>query len=240
MEADPDLAAELRLARPGDQVAEVAAGPGQPNGGAIEQTVAFYRVPGTGLGTLDSDEAEVARSRGFDVIEQTVRTESLDQLLSQFIGDTGREIHFMSIDVEGAEAQVLAGLSLSQYRPWVLCIEAVEPGTSNPSHSSWEEKLLSAGYLYACFDGINRWYVATERSELRDLISTPFNVIDAGQYGWRTAQLSDLDHRSNLAFNRVGWQYELIRDELRQAVPTSEYEKRIHELSGALTLVEGS
>ena len=240
VEADPDLAAELRLARPGDQVAEVAAGPGQPHGGAIEQTVAFYRVPGTGLGTLDSDEAEVARSRGFDVIEQTVRTESLDQLLSQFIGDTGREIHFMSIDVEGAEAQVLAGLSLSQYRPWVLCIEAVEPGTSNPSHSSWEEKLLSAGYLYACFDGINRWYVATERSELRDLISTPFNVIDAGQYGWRTAQLSDLDHRSNLAFNRVGWQYELIRDELRQAVPTSEYEKRIHELSGALTLVEGS
>jgi FkbM family methyltransferase len=126
VEADPDLAAELRLARPGDQVAEVAAGPGQPHGRAIEQTAAFYRVPGTGLGTLDSDEAEVARSRGFDVIEQTVRTESLDQLLSQFIGDTGREIHFMSIDVEGAEAQVLAGLSLSQYRPWVLCIEAVE------------------------------------------------------------------------------------------------------------------
>ncbi len=240
VEADPDLAAELRLARPGDQVAEVAAGPGESHGGAKEQTLTFYRVPGTGLGTLDFKEAEVARSRGFDVIEQTVRSESLDQLLSKFIDDSDREIHFMSIDVEGAEAEVLGGLSLTRYRPWVLCVEAVQPGTSTPSHSTWEERLLTTGYLYTCFDGINRWYVAAEHSELRELISIPLNIIDAGQYGWRTAQLSDLDHITNLAFNRVGWQNELIQGELSSAVPISEYEKQITELSSALSLVEGS
>lgn len=233
VEADPDLAAGLRVARPGDVVAEVAAG-------SQAGELVFYRVPGTGLGTLDPLEAEVARSRGFAVLEQNVPVERVDSLLSSFLGDSPREIHFMSIDVEGAESLVLAGLSLREFRPWVLCIEAVEPGTSKPSHSGWEPQVLAAGYLSAGFDGINRWYVAAEHSELQESISIPFNVIDAGEFGWQTARGRQLDQRSNLSFNRIGWQNELLNSEVAGSVPTREYEKQIHELRDALTLVEGS
>ncbi len=233
VEADPDLAAGLRVARPGDVVAEVAAG-------SDAGELVFYRVPGTGLGTLDPTEAEVARARGFEVLEQNVPVERVDSLLSSFLGDSPREIHFMSIDVEGAESQVLAGLSLREFRPWVLCIEAVEPGTSKPSHSGWEPQVLAADYLSAGFDGINRWYVAAEHSELQESISIPFNVIDAGEFGWQTARGRQLDQRSNLSFNRIAWQNELLNSEVAGSVPTSEYEKQIHELRSALTLVEGS
>jgi hypothetical protein len=146
----------------------------------------------------------------------------------------------MSIDVEGAESQVLAGLRLREFRPWVLCIEAVEPGTSKPSHSGWEPQVLAADYLSAGFDGINRWYVATEHSELQESISIPFNVIDAGEFGWQTARGRQLDQRSNLSFNRIAWQNELLNSEVVGSVPTSEYEKQIHELRSALTQVEGS
>ncbi len=233
VEADPDLAAGLRVARPGDVVAEVAAG-------SDAGELVFYRVPGTGLGTLDPAEAEVARARGFAVLEQNVPVERLDSLLSEFIGSSRRNIHFMSIDVEGAESLVLAGLSLREFRPWVLCIEAVEPGTSKPSHSGWEPQVLAADYLSAGFDGINRWYVAAEHSELQESISIPFNVIDAGEFGWQTARGRQLDQRSNLSFNRIAWQNELLNSEVAGSVPTSEYEKQIHELRSALTLVEGS
>jgi FkbM family methyltransferase len=233
VEADPDLAAGLRIARPGDVVAEVAAG-------AQAGELGFYRVPGTGLGTLDPVEAAVARSRGFEVLEQNVQVAAMDSLLSRFTGESPREIHFMSIDVEGAESQVLAGLSLREFRPWVLCIEAVEPGTSKPSHSGWEPQVLAADYLPAGFDGINRWYVATEHSELQGSISIPFNVIDAGEFGWQTARVRQLDRRSNLSFNRIAWQNELLNSEVVGSVPTSEYEKQIHELRSALALVEGS
>ncbi len=233
VEADPDLAAGLRVARPGDTVAEVAAG-------SQAGELIFYRVPGTGLGTLDPTEAEVARARGFEVLEQIVSVERVDSLLSSFLGDSPREIHFMSIDVEGAESLVLAGLSLREFRPWVLCIEAVEPGTSKPSHSGWEPQVLAADYLSAGFDGINRWYVAAEHSELQESISIPFNVIDAGEFGWQTARGRQLDQRSNLSFNRIAWQNELLNSEVAGSVPTREYEKQIHELRDALTLVESS
>ncbi len=233
VEADPDLAAGLRLTRPGDAVAEVAAGsePGE---------MVFYRVPSTGLGTLDIAEAAVARARGFEVREQVVSVETLNSLITEFVGDTPSEIHFMSIDVEGAESSVLAGLSLSRFRPWVLCIEAVEPGTSKPSHGDWEPAVLAANYLSAGFDGINRWYVAGEHSELLDSVATPFNIIDAGEFGWRTSRADQLDLRSNFAFNRIAWQNELLSQEKLTFVPTSEYEKQIHELRAALTQVEGS
>lgn len=37
-----------------------------------------------------------------------------------------KEIDFMSIDVEGAEMQVLKGLNLDQWKPKIICIESVE------------------------------------------------------------------------------------------------------------------
>ena len=75
VEADPDLAAELRARRPGDRVVQMAAasGPGE---------LAFHRVLGTGLGTLDAAEADAARRRGFDVEEVIVSTDAIDAMMS--------------------------------------------------------------------------------------------------------------------------------------------------------------
>ena len=57
VEADPQLAEELRAQRPGDIVEQAAAG-------AQSGSLTFYRVPGTGLGTLDPQEAQAAAARG--------------------------------------------------------------------------------------------------------------------------------------------------------------------------------
>lgn len=230
IEADPVLAAELRVHRPGDTVVEAAAS-------AVAGMLTFHRVPGTGLGTLDSAEAATARGRGFAVEEIAVPALPLNDILTEYLDGP---VHFMTIDVEGAESQVLAGLDLGRHRPWILCIEAVLPGTSEPSHDAWEPDLLARDYGFVTFDGVNRWYVAAEHPELTAQVSVPFNAIDAGAWGWMPAEHARLHADSDRELIRRAWQRELIANDRRAQVPAAEYERQIAELREALVQVEGS
>jgi FkbM family methyltransferase len=76
------------------------------------------------------------------------------------------EIDFLKIDVEGAEADVLAGGDWSRFRPKVVLAEAVAPGSGDPSWAEWEPMLLANGYKFVLFEGLNRFYVAEEQTEL--------------------------------------------------------------------------
>ncbi len=230
IEADPDLAEQLRVHRPADTVVQMAAadGPGE---------LVFFRVPGTGLGTLDEGEAAAARARGFDVEQVRVATDSIDAIM-QAHGLS--DVHFMSVDVEGAESVVLQGLSLSTIRPWVLCVEAVLPGTTTPSHQEWEPRILECDYRYVAFDGVNRWYVAGEHADLGEAVAIPFNAVDAGEHGWVLADEAEQRRAADRAAIRRAWQRELILNDIRGEVPKEEYEKQIAELRAALIQVEGS
>ncbi len=230
IEADPAHAAQLRIHRPADRVVECAAAD-------HDGELLFHRVPGTGLGSLDSAEAQEAVARGFE--STTIKVQA--RRLSAILDDAQcAQLHFMSIDVEGAEASVLAGLDLGRHRPWVLCIESVLPGTSVRSHEQWEPQLLEADYAFVSFDGVNSWYVATEHAELAEALAIPFNAIDAGADGWIQVDDAQRLERANRADIRRAWQRELLLHDIDNEVPVTEYEKQIGELRGALTQVEGS
>jgi FkbM family methyltransferase len=98
---------------------------------------------------------------GFRTITRPVRT--LSRLLEE--ASLGA-IDFLKIDVEGAEADVLAGLDLERFRPRVVVIEAVVPGDMAEAWGAWEPDLLARGYRFALFDRLNRFYVAEEAAEL--------------------------------------------------------------------------
>lgn len=72
----------------------------------------------------------------------------------------GQTIHFLKIDVEGYETQVLAGLDLKIHRPWFMCIEATLPHTLVRSDHRWNERLFDHGYRQILFDGLNCFYAA--------------------------------------------------------------------------------
>lgn len=244
VEADPELTVRLKDQRPGDYVVQAAAGP-------QEGEMTFFRVPGTGLGTADPKEAQRARERGFEVVETTVPVMPLDRIL-----DNAQlpQIHVLTIDVEGAEESVLRGLSLTNVRPWVICIEAVELGGSTTTHERWQSHLLDKDYREVAFDGINRWYVAAEHAHrevdpgagappgttIAEAIATPFNVLDHGTHGWITEETAQLADRDNRNFNRQAWQRELILNDIAQQVPAEHYEQQIHELRSTLNSVESS
>ncbi len=135
----------------------------------------FFEVPGTGLATLDADLAERHRHAGFEVVARSVAVRTLSDLCDEHaVGD----IHFLKIDVEGAEKAVLQGFDLVRYRPWIVVMEATEPNSTVPTHGEWEHLLTGRGYVFAFFDGLNRYYVAREREGLLARFYAPPNVFD--------------------------------------------------------------
>lgn len=60
----------------------------------------------------------------------------------------------------------------------MVVVEATEPGARIPSHEEWEPVLLEADYLFAFFDGLNRYYVRSEDRELLEPLGVPVNILD--------------------------------------------------------------
>jgi FkbM family methyltransferase len=83
-------------------------------------------------------------------------------------------IDFLKIDVEGAEADVIAGGDWQKYRPKIVLAEALAPFSQVPAWDHFEPPLLKAGYRYVLFDSLNRYYVPEEEPEIaRRLAAAP-------------------------------------------------------------------
>jgi FkbM family methyltransferase len=88
------------------------------------------------------------------------------------------EVDFLKIDVEGSELQVIASIDFSRFRARCILVEATEPGTRIPSHQDWEPLLLSAGYVFALFDGLNRFYFHDSETQIGHFLDSPACVFD--------------------------------------------------------------
>jgi FkbM family methyltransferase len=161
-EPTPSAAAKLRIARPDEAVHEVALA---DSSGALELFIAPNQGNTTGVAAHADAQASTV----------TVPTRTLASYGS---GWAGVDVHWMKIDVEGMEGEVLRGWDPTILRPWILVIEATLPNSREPSHAAWEPLVLAAGYQFALFDGLNRFYVANERQELLPVVAAPANVFD--------------------------------------------------------------
>jgi FkbM family methyltransferase len=167
IEPNPAFLDRLRQQRPRDSNVGVAA---SDHAGLAQFTI----IEGTGLSTLDADQARLSAADQFSRHTISVATETLATLWTTWVPE-GQEVHFLKIDVEGAEHKVIAGADWKRHRPWILVIEATVPRTTTASHAAWEPDVLAAGYLPACFDGLNRYYVAREKAELLTAFDRPAN-----------------------------------------------------------------
>jgi len=144
--------------------------------GAQQGEMTLYEISETGLSTLVKTIAERHESeRGYRKTERKVSIKTITELCEE---NQVAEIHFLKIDVEGAEKQVLEGIDFSKVRPWIMLIEATLPSTQTQDHQDWEPILLSNDYEFVYFDGLNRFYVAREHSEIKASFGAPPNVFD--------------------------------------------------------------
>lgn len=106
--------------------------------------------------------AEAAiRRQGFSFRPVEVETAPLDAILERAGAKPG-EIAFVSIDVEGHEAAVLDGFTLSRWRPRVLIIEDNTLLFGNTIH----RQLAASGYVRFRRTGVNDWYGRTDDAQV--------------------------------------------------------------------------
>jgi len=172
VEPEPRSAALHRTHRPRDIQIEAAAA------GSNSESVALHVVDGTGLSTLDDSYARMRAASGFRSHDIPVRARTMNTILDE-ANWAGLDIHFMSVSTEGSEVDVISGLDLQVWRPWVLAIEVVGPEGEHSRRQDIEKIVGPAGYHVCLFDGLSCFYAADEHAErLAPRLSVPAGVLD--------------------------------------------------------------
>lgn len=144
--------------------------------GARAGEITLYELPDTGLSTHRLDYAERHEAeRGYTKREIRVPMETLTEICERHSVSC---VHFLKIDVEGAEREVLEGIDFERICPWIILLEATLPNSQQEDHAEWEPILCNAGYAFVYFDGLNRYYVARAHEELKRAFRAPPNVFD--------------------------------------------------------------
>ena len=165
---------KLQNARPRDLNLKLAAG-------ACRGEVVFYDIPSTGISTSRQSFADDHAKAGYESREIKVPADTLTNICEQH---APTDINFLKIDAEGSEKNILAGLDINRFRPWIILVEAIYP---NPESSwalrqenfkEWEDLLLVADYSCVWDDGLNHFYLAREQSELSTAFRYPPGLFD--------------------------------------------------------------
>lgn len=159
---------QLRAERLRDINLQLAVGP-------CAGEITLYNTPVRGLATASAEVAERHASQGLATIASVVPMRPLTDICAEYAH--GQDIHFLKIDVEGFESDVLKGMDFQRFRPWIVLVEATLPN-SQQINADWEPMIVGAGYRWVYFDGLNRYYLADEHADLTGAFNAPPNVFD--------------------------------------------------------------
>lgn len=167
IEPVPESFAVLDAARPRDKNVCAAAG---ASTGTADFTV--FRNS-RGLSSLHPTDTQIESLGETEIVQ--VQVLPLREVLRSV---SGKEIHFLKIDAEGSERDVLLGMDFEHFHPWVILIEATAPLSSARSSETWSDILAAHNYKHVYFDGLNDFFVAGERVQLSEQFKVPPNVFD--------------------------------------------------------------
>jgi FkbM family methyltransferase len=143
--------------------------------GCREGEIDLWECDVRGWATADKHVVKQHLEQGHQGVFHKVSVVPLSKVCGEFVSGP---IHFLKIDVEGLEVDVLQGMDFERFRPWIALIEATRPNSQDDVYHEWEDLLTSARYTFAYADGLNRYYVANEHSNLLAAFRYPPNVFD--------------------------------------------------------------
>ncbi len=122
----------------------------------------------------DTEKTDYPPSNEFR--DYQVKVRSLEDIFNELKPSI---IHFLKVDVEGFEFEVLKGNNWELYRPQVICIEA------NHVSENWRPFLARNNYREVFFDGLNEYYIAREALSRLGNFSFPKNVVEKSYFALR-------------------------------------------------------
>ncbi|MCR9121666.1 MAG: FkbM family methyltransferase [Phyllobacteriaceae bacterium] len=168
IEPSPSRIEELLRQRPRDVVIQAAVA-------TAESKLTMFLMPGTSMLTGHRTIAENLSDDETTLEEVCVDVISLKQVFDKHPDQT---IHWLKIDVEGMEADVIASWKGSDARPWIVVVESTKPFSQEASYREWEPDLVAMDYVFAYGDGLNRFYVHEEHRSLAALFDHGPGVFD--------------------------------------------------------------
>lgn len=134
-----------------------------------KKNIFFYKIASyPELSTFDSKSANLLKRKGHLVEKLKIKQMTGNDLFEKW---ASKQVDFMKIDVEGSEFEVISSINFKKYRPKVILVEAIKANAEFPgwlnfqsikNHSKWEKILIKNKYIFAYFDGLNRYYVSQE------------------------------------------------------------------------------
>lgn len=181
--------------------------------GAQEEEREFFDVGGKGGSTFDASNADRGSTLGFKVSSSTIHLTTLEKVCEAHVRGA---IDFIKIDVEGWEHAVIKGANWKRFRPLLIVAEATVPFSPELCHQEWEPLLVEADYVFAYFDGLNRYYLRKEDAHLVPVLAVPVNVFDHFiTYGQFLAEQALKRSRLSYFFKKTKWYASLHRLEQR-------------------------
>jgi FkbM family methyltransferase len=116
------------------------------------------------LSTTKKDQKEALEKQNYKMTSYKVPVTTMNKVFEKHV-PKDQDVHFLKIDVEGSEKDVLLGLDLKKHRPFVICIEVMSPGAIDGS-KEWGSILCDADYTLVLFDGLNNYYVRKESPDI--------------------------------------------------------------------------
>jgi FkbM family methyltransferase len=144
--------------------------------GSSSKAIDFWVMDHDGLSTASKEQFLKHESDGLMGYKVTVESQPLSYLYRNL--PIGTEVHFLKIDVEGWEKEVLSGANFNEFRPWIVVIEATIPNTQIDNSKEWLDLLLDSNYKIVYRDGLNIFFLAQEKQELKSKFEFPPNVFD--------------------------------------------------------------
>ncbi len=147
--------------------------------GNREESRPLYVFEKFGISTFEESNRDHFVELGYEAQTKNVRVTTLAAVCHEYVR---RGIDFLKVDCEGWEKEVLIGADWLRFRPIIVVVEATAPGTTSPAWATWEPILVEDGcYEMVYFDGLNRFYLRRDHSELRCHFEVPPNPWDGFQ-----------------------------------------------------------
>jgi FkbM family methyltransferase len=153
-----------------------------------------------GWSTLSTSTSRLIEDRGVGMGARKVEGRTLSSICQRY---AKADIDFLKIDTEGHEVSVLEGADFNRWRPHVVVVEATWPHTQRPSHEEWEPLLLQAGYAFAVFDGVNRFYVSDSHREWIARLAEPISFFDSWELDRYLSAIEERDERIRRLEDRI-------------------------------------
>lgn len=160
VEPDPSLVKFLKLKRSKD----IIVNKGIKSDKIDNDILDFFIMDTKTLNTFSKYEANYYESLGHKIKEiKHIKVININELLKKYFFE--KTLHFLSIDVEGLDFDILSSLDFHTFKPICICVETINFVKSGMAEkdSRIENLLISHGYFEYAFTGINSIFLDAEK-----------------------------------------------------------------------------